>query len=75
MAAYKRKKSLKNHKGNCTEKFELEPIMKFEELTFEQSEKMLIDSGFDLTTEEVTELMQFLNIIVKITLKEVFSAK
>ncbi|WP_263602745.1 hypothetical protein [Chryseobacterium sp. PET-29] len=75
MAANKRKKSLKNHTRNCTETFELEPIMKFEELTLEQSEKMLIDSGFDLTAEEVTELMQLLNIIAKITLKEVFSAK
>lgn len=75
MAANKRKKSLKNHTRKCTEKFELEPIMKFEELPLEQSEKILIDSGFDLTAEEVTELMRFLNIIAKITLKEVFSAK
>lgn len=75
MAAKKRKKYLKNQEGNCTEKFELEPIMKFEELTFEQSQKILVDCGFNLTAEEISELMQFLSIIAKITLKEVFSAK
>ncbi len=73
MAAKKRKKS--EDKWNRSDNFDLEPIMHFEELSFEQCIKMLADSGFDLSEEEAVELILFLNTIAKVTLKEVLSSK
>jgi hypothetical protein len=75
MAASRRKRNVKDRIKNCSEVFELEPIMHFEEFTFEQSTKMLSDAGFNLSAEEVAELMLFLNTIAKVTLKEIFSTK
>ncbi|MCS4300942.1 hypothetical protein M2372_000373 [Chryseobacterium sp. BIGb0232] len=69
---HKKTRLFKDQKRKYSENFDLESIVKFEEFPLEQSAKILTDYGLNLTSREVEDLMQFLNTLAKITLKEVF---
>ncbi|SDR00921.1 hypothetical protein SAMN05421664_3094 [Chryseobacterium soldanellicola] len=55
--------------------FDLEPIMKFKEMSLDQAMKILNDSKITISEQEASEILVFLHTIVKITLKEFLSPK
>ncbi len=54
-------------------KFELESVMKFQELPLNVGIKMLKDSGTIVSDDEATEILLFFHTLVKITIKEFLS--
>lgn len=56
-------------------KFELEPIMKFQELPLEKAMKMLQESGIFVSEEEASNILLFIHTIAKITIKEFLTSK
>jgi len=72
MSGYKKNK-LNN--AVSSSKFELEPIMKFKEMSLDQIMKVLNDSKIIISEQEASEILVFLHTIVKITLKEFLSPK
>lgn len=54
-------------------KFELESVMKFQELPLNVAIKMLKDSGTMVSDDEAAEILLFFHTIVKITIKEFLS--
>ncbi|KFC20720.1 hypothetical protein [Chryseobacterium sp. FH1] len=54
-------------------KFELESVMKFQELPLNVAIKMLKDSGTMVSDEEAAEILLFFHTVVKITIKEFLS--
>ncbi|KQR91449.1 hypothetical protein ASG01_13830 [Chryseobacterium sp. Leaf180] len=55
--------------------FELEPLMKFNEMQSAEAQKILKKSNIDMSEEEVADILVLLHMVVKITLKELFSAE
>jgi hypothetical protein len=55
--------------------FELEPLMKFNEMQSAEAQKILKKSNIDMSEEEVADILVLLHTVVKITLKELFSAE
>lgn len=54
-------------------KFELESVMKFQELPLNVVIKMLKDSGTIVSDDEAAEILLFFHTMVKITIKEFLS--
>lgn len=54
-------------------KFELESVMKFQELPLNVAIKMLKDSGTIVSDDEAAEILLFFHTLVKITIKEFLS--
>jgi len=54
-------------------KFELESVMKFQELPLNVAIKMLKDSGTNVSDEDAAEILLFFHTMVKITIKEFLS--
>lgn len=68
----KRRKN-ENSNAKSSNRFELEPIMKFHEISSDQAIKILRDSKIIVSEEEASEILIFFHTIVKITLKEFLS--
>lgn len=64
------KKLNKDLKLTSSNKFELEPIMNFQEIPLDVAIKMLKDSDIIVSEEQASEILQFFHTLVKITLKE-----
>ncbi|MEG1589634.1 hypothetical protein [Chryseobacterium sp.] len=54
-------------------KFELESVMKFQEMPLNVAIKMLKDLGTIVSDDEAAEILLFFHTIVKITIKEFLS--
>ncbi len=67
-----RKTKKYTHKESSN-KFELEPIMKFQEISLDQALRILNESKINVSEDEASEILIFLHAIVKITLKEFLS--
>ncbi|WP_250253499.1 hypothetical protein [Chryseobacterium sp. Marseille-Q3244] len=51
----------------------LDNLLKLDELPIEQSMIMLKDAGIDVDEEEAIKIMEFLHLLARITIKEIFS--
>lgn len=51
----------------------LDHLMKLDELPIEQSMIMLKEAGIDVDEEEAIRIMEFLHLLARITIKEIFS--
>ncbi|KXH84843.1 hypothetical protein [Chryseobacterium kwangjuense] len=51
----------------------LDHLMKLDELPIEQSMIMLKEAGIDVDEEEAIKIMEFLHLLARITIKEIFS--
>jgi len=69
------KKTKKIPTRESSNKFELEPIMKFQEMPLDVAIKMLKDSGTKVPDDEAAEILLFFHTLVKITIKEFLSTK
>lgn len=67
------RKTKKHTHKESSNKFELEPIMKFQEISLDQALRILNESKITVSEDEASEILIFLHTIVKITLKEFLS--
>ncbi|WP_295233459.1 hypothetical protein [uncultured Chryseobacterium sp.] len=56
-------------------KFELEPLMKFNEMSVSEADKILKRSNINMSEKEISDVLALLHTLVKMTLKELISAK
>ena len=69
------RKAKKDSNIESSNKFELEPIMKFQEIPLDKAIKMLNEFKITVSEEEASEILVFLHTWVKITIKEFLSPK
>lgn len=69
------RKAKKDSNIESSNKFELEPIMKFQEIPLDKVIKMLNEFKITVSEEEASEILVFLHTWVKITIKEFLSSK
>jgi hypothetical protein len=55
--------------------FELEPLMKFNEMSVSEADKILKRSNINMSEKEISDVLALLHTLVKMTLKEFISAK
>ncbi|WP_142726044.1 MULTISPECIES: hypothetical protein [Chryseobacterium] len=55
--------------------FELEPLMKFNEMSVSEADKILKRSNINMSEKEISDVLALLHTLVKMTLKELISAK
>ncbi|STC94764.1 hypothetical protein [Chryseobacterium carnipullorum] len=67
------RKTKKHSHQESSNRFELEPIMKFQEISLDQALRILNESKITVSEEEASEILIFLHTIVKITVKEFLS--
>lgn len=69
------RKSKKRQHINSSKLFELESVMKFQEMPLDSAIKILKDSGNVISDDEVAEILLFCHTLVKITIKEFLSTR
>lgn len=69
----KKKETIKYSITESSNKFELESIMKFQEMPLNVAIKLLKDSGTIVSDDEAAEILLFFHTMVKITIKEFLS--
>lgn len=69
------RKRMKDSNSKGSNLFELEPIMKFQEIPLDKAMKMLNDSDIIVSEQEASDILLFLHTLVKITIKEFLSPK
>lgn len=70
-----KKETIKYPITESSNKFELESVMKFQELPLNVAIRMLKDSGTMVSDDEAAEILLFFHTIVKITIKEFLSSE
>ncbi|SIT16711.1 hypothetical protein [Chryseobacterium gambrini] len=73
--ATKKRRNGSSYSGNGSnlKDIGLEHLMKLDELPIEQSMIMLKEAGIDVDEEEAIKIMEFLHLLARITIKEIFS--
>lgn len=69
------RKSKKRQHIDSSKLFELESVMKFQEMPLDSAIKILKDSGTVISDDEVAEILLFCHTLVKITIKEFLSTR
>ena len=69
------KRKQKDSQLRDLKEFELEPIMKFQEMSVDEADKILKKSNINISEKEISDLLVLLHTLVKMTLKEFISAK
>lgn len=64
------RKKKKHTNIDSSNKFEPRSIMQFQEMKLEVALKILKNSGINVSEDEASEILAFLNSIAKITIKE-----
>lgn len=70
----RRKRKQKDSQLRDLKEFELEPIMKFNEMPIAEAQKILKKSNFNMSEEEIADILTLLHTLVKMTLKEFISS-
>ena len=70
-----KKETIKYSNTGSSNKFELESIMKFQEMPLNIAIKLLKDSGTIVSDDEAAEILLFFHTMVKITIKEFLSTE
>lgn len=70
----RRKRKQKDFQLRDLKEFELEPIMKFNEMPIAEAQKILKKSNFNMSEEEIADILTLLHTLVKMTLKEFISS-
>ncbi|WEK71160.1 MAG: hypothetical protein P0Y62_06280 [Candidatus Chryseobacterium colombiense] len=65
-----KKKTSKHQSIDSSNLFELEHLIKFQEMKLDVAMKMLAASGIIVSEDEAAEILQFFHTIAKITIKE-----
>lgn len=68
-----KRETIKYTLTESSNKFELESVMKFQEMPLNVAIKMLKDLGTIVSDDEAAEILLFFHTIVKITIKEFLS--
>lgn len=73
--ATKKRRNGSSYSGNGSnlKDIGLDHLMKLDELPIEQSKIMLKEAGIDVDEEEAIKIMEFLHLLARITIKEIFS--
>ncbi|AZA99127.1 hypothetical protein EG359_05705 [Chryseobacterium joostei] len=73
--ATKKRRNGSSYSGNGSnlKDIGLDHLMKLDELPIEQSMIMLKEAGIDVDEEEAIKIMEFLHLLARITIKEIFS--
>ncbi|RXM63083.1 hypothetical protein [Chryseobacterium sp. CH1] len=73
--ATKKRRNGSSYSGNSTnlKDIGLDHLMKLDELPIEQSMIMLKEAGIYVDEEEAIKIMEFLHLLARITIKEIFS--
>lgn len=73
--ATKKRRNGSSYSGNGSnlKDIGLDHLMKLDELPIEQSMIMLKDAGIEVDEEEAIKIMEFLHLLARITIKEIFS--
>ncbi len=69
------KRKQKDSQLRDLKKFELEPLMKFNEMSVSEADKILKRSNINMSEKEISDVLALLHTLVKMTLKELISAK
>ncbi|MBE4948272.1 hypothetical protein [Chryseobacterium culicis] len=69
------KRKQKDSQPRDLKEFELEPLMKFNEMSVSEADKILKRSNINLSEKEISDVLALLHTLVKMTLKELISAK
>ncbi|MFS4474102.1 hypothetical protein [Chryseobacterium sp. T20] len=71
----KKRRNGSSYSGNGSNLKDIGPdhLMKLDELPIEQSMIMLKEAGIDVDEEEAIKIMEFLHLLARITIKEIFS--
>ncbi|WP_312901070.1 hypothetical protein [Chryseobacterium taichungense] len=69
------KRKQKDSQPRDLKEFELEPIMKFNEMSVIEADKILKKSNINMSEKEISDVLALLHTLVKMTLKEFISAK
>ena len=69
------KRKQKDSQLRDLKEFELEPLMKFNEMSVSEADKILKRSNINLSEKEISDVLALLHTLVKMTLKELISAK
>lgn len=69
------KRKQKDSQLKDLKKFELEPLMKFNEMSVSEADKILKRSNINMSEKEISDVLALLHTLVKMTLKELISAK
>lgn len=70
----RRKRKQKDSQLRDLKEFELEPIMKFNEMPIAEAQKILKKSNVNMSEEEIADILALLHTLVKMTLKEFISS-
>lgn len=70
----RKKRKQKDSQLRDLKEFELEPIMKFNEMPIAEAQKRLKKSNVNMSEEEIEDILALLHTLVKMTLKEFISA-
>ncbi|MDR6546448.1 hypothetical protein J2810_002507 [Chryseobacterium rhizosphaerae] len=73
MATKKSNRSSYSRNGSNSKDIGLDHLMKLDELPIDQSMIMLKEAGIDVDEEEAIKIMEFLHLLARITIKEIFS--
>ncbi|AZB26848.1 hypothetical protein EG339_20795 [Chryseobacterium bernardetii] len=73
--ATKKRRNGSSYSGNGSnlKDIGLDHLMKLDELPIEQSMIMLKEAGIDVDEAEAIKIMEFLHLLARITIKEIFS--
>ncbi|HCM35446.1 hypothetical protein [Chryseobacterium sp.] len=73
--ATKKRRNGSSYSGNGSnlKDIGLDHLMKLDELPIEQAMIMLKEAGIDVDEEEAIKIMEFLHLLARITIKEIFS--
>lgn len=73
--ATKKRRNGSSYSGNGSnlKDIGLDHLMKLDELPIEHSMIMLKEAGIDVDEEEAIKIMEFLHLLARITIKEIFS--
>ncbi|GEJ47667.1 hypothetical protein [Chryseobacterium indologenes] len=69
------KRKQKDSQLRDLKEFELEPLMKFNEMSVSEADKILKRSNINMSEKEISDVLALLHTLVKMTLKELISAK
>lgn len=69
------KRKQKDSQLRDLKEFELEPLMKFNEMSVSEADKILKRSNINMSEKEISDVLALLHTLVKMTLKEFISAK
>ncbi len=69
------KRKQKDSQLRDLKEFELEPLMMFNEMSVSEADKILKRSNINMSEKEISDVLALLHTLVKMTLKELISAK